>query len=54
MGENRLRVFKSGLLTKILGPHKEIVTGNWRKLHNMELHDFTPHQPLIGSSNELG
>jgi len=27
-------------LGKILGPKKEQVTGDWRKLHNEELHDL--------------
>jgi uncharacterized membrane protein len=35
--EHRLRVFENRVLRRIFGPKRE-VTGNWRKLHNEELH----------------
>ena len=34
-------------LGKILGPKIEQLTGDWRKLHNEELHDFAVHQILF-------
>jgi hypothetical protein len=37
--EHRLRVFKSRMPMKIFGSEKEEVIGDWRKLHNEELHD---------------
>jgi hypothetical protein len=36
--ENRLRVFENRVLRKIFGPKRDEVTGEWRKLHNEELH----------------
>jgi hypothetical protein len=41
-GGNRLRVFVSGALRMDLAPEREEVTGDWRKLHDEELHDFYP------------
>jgi hypothetical protein len=35
--ERRLRVFENGVLRRILGPKRDEVTGEWRKLHNEEL-----------------
>jgi hypothetical protein len=36
--ENRLRVFENRVLRRILGPKRDEVTGEWRELHNEELH----------------
>jgi hypothetical protein len=36
--ENRLRVFENRVLRRIFGPMRDEVTGEWRKLHNEELH----------------
>jgi hypothetical protein len=36
----RLRVFENRVLRRIFGPKKDEVTGEWRKLHNEELHDL--------------
>jgi hypothetical protein len=36
--EYRLRVFENRVLRRIFGPKREEVTGEWRKLHNEELH----------------
>jgi hypothetical protein len=36
--EHRLRVFKNRVLKRIFGPKRDEVTGEWRKLHNQELH----------------
>jgi hypothetical protein len=38
--EHRLRVFENRVLRRILGPKRDEVTGEWRKLHNEELHDL--------------
>jgi hypothetical protein len=38
--ECRLRVFKNRVLRRIFGPKRDEVTGEWRKLHNKELHDL--------------
>jgi hypothetical protein len=36
--EHRLRVFENRVLRRIFGPKRDAVTGEWRKLHNEELH----------------
>jgi hypothetical protein len=36
--EHRLRVFENRVLKMIFGPKRDEVTGEWRKLHNEELH----------------
>jgi hypothetical protein len=34
----RLRVLVNRVLRRIFGPKRDEVTGEWRKLHNEELH----------------
>jgi len=43
--ECRLRVFENRVLRRIFGPKKDVVTGEWRSLHNAEFHNpyFTPN-----------
>jgi hypothetical protein len=36
--EHRLRVFENRVLRRIFEPKRDEVTGEWRKLHNEELH----------------
>ena len=36
--EHRLRVFENKVLRKIFGAKRDKITGDWRKLHNAELH----------------
>jgi hypothetical protein len=38
--EWRLKVFENRVLKRILGPKRNEVTGEWRKLHNEELNDL--------------
>jgi hypothetical protein len=38
--EHRLRVIENRVLGKIFVPRRDEVTGEWRKLHNKELHDL--------------
>jgi hypothetical protein len=38
--ECRLRVFENRVLRRIFGTKGDEVTGEWRKLHNEELHDM--------------
>jgi hypothetical protein len=33
-------LFENGVLRRIFGPKRDEVTGEWRKLHNGELHNF--------------
>ena len=35
--ERRLKVFENRVLSRIFGPKREEVTGEWRKLHNEQL-----------------
>jgi hypothetical protein len=34
MEECRLRMFENRVLTRIFGPKRDEITGEWRKLHN--------------------
>jgi hypothetical protein len=45
--EHRLRVFENKVLRRIFGPKRDEVTGEWRKLHNEELHDLYPSPSII-------
>jgi hypothetical protein len=38
--EHRLRVCENRVLRKIFGPKGDVVTGQWRRLHNEELYDL--------------
>jgi hypothetical protein len=38
--DHRLRVFENKVLRRIFGLKRHEVTGEWRKLHNEELHDL--------------
>jgi hypothetical protein len=38
--ERRLRVFENRVLRRVFGPKRDEVTGEWKKLHNEELHDL--------------
>jgi hypothetical protein len=35
-----MRMFENSVLRRIFGPKRDEVTGEWRKLHNEELHDL--------------
>jgi hypothetical protein len=40
MEEHRPRIFENRALRTMFGPRRDEVTGDWRKLHNEELHNF--------------
>jgi hypothetical protein len=40
-------VFENRVLRRIFGPRRDEVTGEWRKLHNEELHDFYSSPSII-------
>jgi len=55
--ERRQRVFENRVLRRILGPKREEVTGEWRKLHKEELNDPTRIKNCSGDQiekNEMG
>jgi hypothetical protein len=45
--EHRLRVFENRVLRRIFGPKRDEVTGEWRKLHNGELHNLYSSPDII-------
>jgi hypothetical protein len=44
----RLRAFENRVLRSIFGLKRGEVTGEWRKLHNKELHDLYSLPTIIG------
>jgi hypothetical protein len=38
--EHRLRVFENRVLRRIFDPKRDEVTGDWRRVHNEELHNL--------------
>ena len=53
--ELRLRVFENMVLSRIFGPERYEVTGEWRKLHNEELNDlyFSPYIVWVKKSRRM-
>jgi hypothetical protein len=45
--ERRLRVFENTVQRKIFGPKRDEVTGEWRKLHNEELHNLYSSPDIV-------
>jgi hypothetical protein len=45
--EHRLRVFENRVLRRIFVPKRDEMTGEWRKLHNEELHDLYSSPSII-------
>jgi hypothetical protein len=45
-------MFENRVLRRIFGTKRDKETGEWRKLHNEELHIFTHPQILLGRSNQ--
>jgi hypothetical protein len=43
----RLRVFENRVLRRIFRPKRDEVTGDWRKLHNEELHQLYSSPNII-------
>jgi hypothetical protein len=42
-----VRVFENRVLRRIFGPKRDEVTGDWRKLHNKELHNLYSSSNII-------
>ena len=45
--ELKLRVFENRVLRRVLGPKRNEVTGEWRKIHNEELSDLYSLPPIL-------
>jgi hypothetical protein len=45
--EHKLRVFENRVLSRIFGPKRDGVMGEWRKLHNEELYNLYPSPSII-------
>jgi hypothetical protein len=54
--EHRLRVFENRVLRRIFGPKRDDVMGEWRKMHNEELHNVYSSPDIIRQvkANEVG
>jgi hypothetical protein len=44
---HRLRMFENRVLRRIFGPKRDEVTKEWRKLHNVELHNLYSSPDII-------
>jgi hypothetical protein len=45
--ERRFRLFENRVLKRILGPKRDEVTGEWRKLHNENLNDLFSSPDIV-------
>jgi hypothetical protein len=45
--EHRLMTFGNRVLRRVFGPSRDEVTGDWRKLHNEELHNLYSSPNII-------
>jgi hypothetical protein len=45
--ERRLRVFENRVLSRIFGPKRNKVTGEWRTPHNEELYDLYSSPTIV-------
>jgi hypothetical protein len=52
--DKKLRVFEIRQLRKLFGPKRDVVRGEWRKLHNEELHGLysSPNTTRVIKSKE--
>jgi hypothetical protein len=45
--EHRLRVLENRVLRRMFGSKRDVVTGDWRRLHNEELYDLSSSPNII-------
>jgi hypothetical protein len=50
-----MKVFKNRVFSRLLGPKRDEVTGEWRKLHNEKLNDlyFSPNIVRVIKSRKI-
>jgi hypothetical protein len=54
MVDNLCVMFENRVLRRVFGPKRDEVTGEWRKLHNEELHDlYLWDVPQLATSQKL-
>ena len=46
--ECRLAVFENRVLRRVVGPKRDEVTGEWKKVHNEELNDLYRSLKIVG------
>jgi hypothetical protein len=53
--EHRLRVFGNRVLMRLFGPKRDEETGDWRKLHNEEVHKSysSPSKMRVSKSRRM-
>jgi hypothetical protein len=53
--ERKLRVFENMVLRRIFGPKRDEMTGEWRRLHNVELNDLycSPNNVRVTKSRRM-
>jgi hypothetical protein len=47
MEEHRLRTSENRMLRRIFGPKRDEMTGDWRNVHNEELHNMCSSPSII-------
>jgi hypothetical protein len=47
-------VFENRVLRRIFGPKRDKITGEWRKLHNEELHNLYSSQNIVRQISQGG
>jgi hypothetical protein len=52
--EDRLRVFENRVVRRIFVPKRDEVTGDWKKLHNEELHNLYSSPNIIVELSSQG
>jgi hypothetical protein len=52
--KHRLRLFEDRVLRRIFGPKRDKVAGDWRRLHNEELHNLYTSSNVITLTNQGG
>ena len=45
--ERKMRVFENMVLSKIFGPRRDEVKGEWRRFHNEELNDLYSSHNIV-------